>query len=201
MKNKASLFVKHIVSVLSSIAKSKSATIRSKSSAARARLLLLAFVNKKAVLDSLSNKINRFLGHGRGSSDDEDNAIEVVDESKAIVHHAARADGACSSSMTHGAGNAADGENYSEEDDEKYPDLRHSLFDEGGSDCDDDDDDDPGRSVIDIVKDSKEGGEGFSLEDEIDHVADLFIKRFHRQVRLQKLESFKRLQAMLARSM
>lgn len=83
------------------------------------------------------------------------------------------------------------------EDDQKdkYPDLRHSLFED-----DDDDDYDMGRpgSVIELVKKSKEArkggeiGEEFKLEDEIDEVADLFIKRFHRHMWIQKQNSFKR---------
>ncbi|KAM0954630.1 hypothetical protein ACFX13_023544 [Malus domestica] len=69
-------------------------------------------------------------------------------------------------------------------DAEKYPDLTHSLFDS---------DDDQFGSVIDIVKNSKqEAGQEFSLEEEIDHVADLFIRRFHRQIRIQRQHSFKR---------
>ncbi|THU53721.1 hypothetical protein C4D60_Mb10t17440 [Musa balbisiana] len=47
---------------------------------------------------------------------------------------------------------------------------------------------------------SKEDGSEFRLDDEIDHAADVFIKRFHRQMRMQKLESFKRYQEMLLRS-
>nr|GEZ44063.1 hypothetical protein [Tanacetum cinerariifolium] len=58
---------------------------------------------------------------------------------------------------------------YDADDDEdsKYPDLRHSLFDQ-----EDDDDElgNPNASVIDLVKNSMENdGEDFSLEDEIDH--------------------------------
>ena len=78
-------------------------------------------------------------------------------------------------------------------DDDKYPDLTHSLFDE--------DDEDDGGSIIDMVKNSKENeGKDFKLEDDIDHVADLFIKRFRRQILLQKLDSFKRIQELLGRS-
>ena len=52
-----------------------------------------------------------------------------------------------------------------------------------------------------MVKNCKENeGQDFKLEDEIDHVADLFIKRFRRQILLQKFESFKRIQEMLGRS-
>jgi len=39
----------------------------------------------------------------------------------------------------------------------------------------------------------------FRLEDEIDRVADVFIRRFHEQMMLQKLESFKRFCEMLER--
>ncbi|ONK72123.1 uncharacterized protein A4U43_C04F15990 [Asparagus officinalis] len=39
------------------------------------------------------------------------------------------------------------------------------------------------------------------LENEIDKAADLFIRRFHRQIKIQKQESFKRYQEMLERSM
>ncbi|KAL9458108.1 hypothetical protein AB3S75_007043 [Citrus x aurantiifolia] len=57
-----------------------------------------------------------------------------------------------------------------------------------------------GGSVIDLVKKSKPEGEEFRLEDEIDHLADLFIQRFHRQILMQKQLSFKRYQDMLDRS-
>ncbi|KAK4764415.1 hypothetical protein SAY87_013853 [Trapa incisa] len=179
MKNKASLFLKQIISSLASIAKSKSSTIRSKAAAAHAHgrylLLQLTLVKKKAALNSISSKIHGLLGHGRHDSNEEG-------EDEAMVVYIGRADGPHPSSISAHV-----------TDDDKYPDLRHSLFDEGEVE----EDDDLGRSVIDIVKDSKEGS--FILEDDIDQVADLFIKRFYRQIRLQKLESFKRLQAMLAR--
>ncbi|CBI29284.3 unnamed protein product, partial [Vitis vinifera] len=78
------------------------------------------------------------------------------------------------------------------DDDGKYPDLTHCLFEEEEVDM-------RGGSIIDMVKNGKEEGEEFRLEDEIDHVADLFITRFHKQMRMQKLESFKRYQEMLQR--
>ncbi|GAB2294865.1 hypothetical protein Dimus_029058 [Dionaea muscipula] len=73
----------------------------------------------------------------------------------------------------------------------------------GKDDCsvDDVDDDMEGLvngSVIEMAKRARENeGGDFSLEGEIDHVADLFIKRLHKQIRLQKLESFKRYQEKL----
>lgn len=77
--------------------------------------------------------------------------------------------------------------NYDEGDDDKYPDLTHSLFDEEELDSDDG----GCGSIIDMMRNSKEQeGQNFNLEEEIDHVADLFILKFHKQIRMQKLHSF-----------
>ncbi|VVB15457.1 unnamed protein product [Arabis nemorensis] len=85
-----------------------------------------------------------------------------------------------------------------EEESDKYPDLRHTLFE--GEEEFGDLEEGQGSSMIDLVRSSKEEeGGSFKLEDEIDHVADLFISRFHKQMKLQKLLSFKRYQEMLAR--
>ncbi|KAK9103999.1 hypothetical protein Scep_020843 [Stephania cephalantha] len=89
-----------------------------------------------------------------------------------------------------------------DQEDDKYPDWTHSMFDE-----DDDDDDVDGQlgcsstSVIELVRNAKDKeGEEFRLEDEIDHVADLFIRKVHRHIRLEKQQSLKRFQEMLQRS-
>jgi hypothetical protein len=59
----------------------------------------------------------------------------------------------------------------------------------------------PPGSVIDLARSAAEGGGvEFRLEDEIDHVADVFIRKFHDQMKLQKLESFKRFCEMLERN-
>ncbi|KAJ8759414.1 hypothetical protein K2173_006934 [Erythroxylum novogranatense] len=185
---KASLFLKHITSLLSSIARAKSMSIKSKTSELRARLVMLSLVKgKKALLSPISNKIHSILGQREKDSDEE---VDDYDNDKAIVLYGQ--DSSCprwEDTYVYGYGYGYD----DGEEDDKYPDLRHSLFDE--------DFDDPGGSIIDIVKNSKEEGEDFKLEDEIDHVADLFIMRFHKQMRLQKLESFKRYQEMLARGL
>ncbi|XP_022158413.1 uncharacterized protein LOC111024902 [Momordica charantia] len=183
MKNKASNLLKKITSVFSVIAKAKSMAVNSKFSPTKARLLVLSMLKtKKLVMDSLSNKIHTVLGqHDRNNNDD--------DRNKAIVlydHNQYRA--------SRGVVMVAEGE---EED--KYPDLTHSLFDEEDDyDIDDAKLQAAGGSIIDMMRNSKEGEE-FKLEEEIDEAADLFIKRFRKQIRLQKLESFKRLQEMLAR--
>ena len=67
----------------------------------------------------------------------------------------------------------------------KYPDLTHTMFES--------DDLEIGGSVIDLVKSSKEeAGQEFKMEDEIDHMADLFIRKFRRQIMQQKQDSLKR---------
>ncbi|XP_074572307.1 uncharacterized protein LOC141828818 [Curcuma longa] len=58
------------------------------------------------------------------------------------------------------------------EDVDDYPDLRHSLFELN---------DDTGGSVIDWITNCREDDES-----EIDHAADIFIRRFHRQMRLEE---------------
>ncbi|GKV02798.1 hypothetical protein SLE2022_212850 [Rubroshorea leprosula] len=187
MKNKASRLLKQIISLLGSIAKAKSMAIKSKTSAFKARLIMFFLMkNKKALLmGSISNKINNLLGgHDQHEQESED------DQSKTIVLYDAKANKSYpSSSYAH--------DEYPDEDeDDKYPDLRHSLFDEEM-----DLEEDEGGSIIELVRHAKEeGGEEFRLEDEIDHVADLFITRFHKQMRMQKLLSFKRYQEMLERS-
>ncbi|KAK3158011.1 hypothetical protein QOZ80_2AG0131670 [Eleusine coracana subsp. coracana] len=52
-------------------------------------------------------------------------------------------------------------------------------------------------SAVELARSAAEGGAEFRLEDEIDRVADVFIRRFHDQMKLQKLESFKRFCEML----
>ncbi|KAJ9129153.1 hypothetical protein P3X46_034052 [Hevea brasiliensis] len=187
MKNKAFfiLKLKRMVSLLSCIAKARTMAIKSKTSAIKARLIMFSLVKcKKVLLSSISNKIHNILGQSERESQDDNE-----DQSKAIVlYNNALAEESHSSCIQ--LADEIDDVN----DDDKYPDLTHSLFDE-------EDFNDPGGSIIDLVKNSKEEGEDFSLEDEIDHVADLFIMRFHKQIRLQKLESFKRFQEMLERSL
>lgn len=201
MKNRATTFVKQILCVLRSVAKSKTMAIKSKTDAIRARLIVFSLLrNRKLSLSAVSDRIQALLGHQQKQETDaaeEDNG----DHGKAIVlYNAASTSAAVSPDNTcteldNCCNNAYHYHYY--DDDDKYPDLTHSLFDE-----DDDGLDlgDPNASVIDLVRNSKEEGENFSLEDEIDHVADLFILKFHKNIRMQKLESFKRYQEMLLRS-
>lgn len=179
MKTKVSLVLKHVLSLLSSIAKSKSASIKNKTSAAKSRILMFSFMQQKLI----SNKIHNLLNHKNTDTDDDD---DDEDQSKAIVLYNNKAASVVMS------GECADSTSYVMEKNDSNNGI-WDFLDEAA---------DPDKSVIDLVKDSKEGApEDFKLEDEIDEVADLFIKRFHKQIRLQKLESFKRFQDMLERGL
>lgn len=198
MKNRASGFIKQIIGVITSIAKAKSslALKTTKMGALKSRLVILSLLrNKKVLLSTISHKLHALVA-GQHDHDGEDmnrisNDINEEDESKAIVIY---------NNAMQNYQSGSTNEYYMaevEDDDSKCPDLTHSLFD----DDDDDDQDGGGGSVIERVRHSKEEeGEEFILEDEIDQVADLFIKKFHRQIRIQKQLSFKRYQEMLERS-
>uniref|UniRef100_A0A7N0VL84 DUF761 domain-containing protein n=1 Tax=Kalanchoe fedtschenkoi TaxID=63787 RepID=A0A7N0VL84_KALFE len=178
MKSKASSFIKHVLSVIKAMAKAKALALKHKTGALKTRLMIFSVLkNRKMLMSSISSKLQALTGH----SGDEG---EVEDQSKAanVICNALKRRSLPSPAYQDGEG----------DDGERFPDLTHSLFDS------EDDFEDPGGSVIDIVKHSKEGGgEEFKLEDEIDQVADLFIKRFHRQMRMQKQLSLKRYQEML----
>ncbi|KAK1270795.1 hypothetical protein QJS04_geneDACA021062 [Acorus gramineus] len=190
MKNRASVFLKQIVSTLISIVKSKSMAVKSKTSEVKTRLIIFGLLrNKKLLMTTISHKLQALTGHHHHHEkrvSDESNV-----DSKAVVLYNSATAPALTETSGYCLVNCAD--------DDEYPDLTHTLFDEGG-DIDDDDDDDGDGSAIDYVRNTREDSKEFSLEDEIDHVADVFIRRFHKQMRLQKQESFKRYQEMLDRS-
>uniref|UniRef100_A0A7N0UQ50 Uncharacterized protein n=1 Tax=Kalanchoe fedtschenkoi TaxID=63787 RepID=A0A7N0UQ50_KALFE len=184
MKSKASNFIKQVLNVITAMAKAKTLALKHKTGALKTRLMIFSVLkNRKMLMSSISSKLHALMGH----NDNKDGEGDVEDQNKAIVIYNAL--------NMHSLPDPAHMEEFQDEDDDRYPDLTHSLFDL------EDDFEDPGGSVIDIVKHSKEdGGEEFKLEDEIDQVADLFIKRFHRQMRMQKQLSLKRYQEMLQKS-
>ncbi|KAL2320419.1 hypothetical protein Fmac_029388 [Flemingia macrophylla] len=193
MKNGTSRLLKQIIANLSSMAKSKSMALKSKTNAIRARLIIFSLVkNKKLLMSSLSEKFHSVWGHGSNSQPKE--LEDGNDQSKAIVVYAnnnAHSYEALPNPSETRVVEEQDQEgydsyyHYGDDDDDKYPDLTHTLFDSEDLDF--------GGSVIDLVKNSKEeAGEEFKLEDEIDLAADLFILKFRRQMVLQKQESLKR---------
>ncbi|OWM77856.1 hypothetical protein CDL15_Pgr018423 [Punica granatum] len=77
----------------------------------------------------------------------------------------------------------------------QVPDLTHSMFNIG-LECAELDEEEEGiingGSVVELVRSSREElGQEFQLEDEIDRVADMFIRRFHLQQRMQRQLSLK----------
>lgn len=188
MKNKASSFLKQIISVITTVAKAKSLALKSKTSALKTRLLVFSLLrNKKVLMASITNKLHALVGQQEKTE---------ADESKAIVVYNDLANESLCSPMGTELVQMADYYGYDEEEgDDKYPDLTHSLFN-----LEEEEEEEAGGSVIDMVRNTKEQGEDFVLEDEIDQVADLFIKRFHKQMRIQKQQSFKRYKEMLERS-
>lgn len=195
MKNRTSRLLKQFIAGLSSMAKSKTLALKSKTNAIKARLIIFSLMkNKKFLMSSFTEKFNSLFG-GNHSQANEDCLLEDGSSSisRAIVLYNNNAhtyealpnpceshDCGCENEGYFEYGDAAE-----DDDDDKYPDLTHCLFDSEGLDL--------GGSVIDIVKHSKEeAGQEFKLENEIDQVADLFIKKFRRQMILQKQDSLKR---------
>ncbi|XP_007032086.2 PREDICTED: uncharacterized protein LOC18601175 [Theobroma cacao] len=208
MKNKASGLLKQIITYLTTMAKAKTLAFKSKTKAIKTRLVIFSLLrNKKLLMSSISQKLNGLMGQNDrnskeledgvagGLEDQQSQAIMLCNSNSAMwLPSATRTETEMEMELQE-KGEYEEGED-DEEVEDKYPDLTHSLFDSEEMEFED-----PGGSVIDIVKNSKEDkGEEFKLEDEIDRVADLFIRRFHRQIRLQKQLSLKRRQEMLERS-
>ena len=210
MRNKASGFLKQIITALTTMAKAKTLAFKSKTKAIKTRLVIFSLLqNKKLLMSSISQKLNALMGQNHKNSKElEDVAVVVLgdqhSQSQAVVlynsNNAMCRISSASATQTKIELQLQEKVEYEEEDDgeleDKYPDLTHSLFVSEEMEFED-----LGGSVIDIVKNSKEDkGEEFRLEDEIDQVADLFIRRFHRQMRMQKQQLLKRHQEMLERN-
>ncbi|XVE60916.1 hypothetical protein DITRI_Ditri05aG0165100 [Diplodiscus trichospermus] len=167
------------------MAKAKTQSFKSKTKAIKTRLVIFSLLqNKKFLMSSISHKLNALMGQNdKNPKEFEDVAVGVLGYQQSQIQGIV----IC---------NKKKEERVQEDEgllEDKYPDLTLSFFDSEEMDFED-----PGGSVIDIVKNSKEDkGEEFRLEDEIGRVADLFIRRFHRQMRIQKQQSLKRHQEML----
>ncbi|CAL0321598.1 unnamed protein product [Lupinus luteus] len=200
MKNRAYRVLKVVIADLRSMAKSKTLALKSKTNAIRARMIILSLVmNKKFVMSSISHKFQSVLGHHSINPTEECVLEDSTDKNKAmIVFNDNNTVSSPSETQVVVEDKDEDGyesyykyeEDYAYDDeggDAKcmYLDLTHTLFDSENLDL--------GGSVIELVKSSKEdAGKEFKMEEEIDHMADLFIKKFHRQIMLQKLDSLKR---------
>jgi len=196
MKNKTAKLLKQIIAGLTSMAKSKTMSLKSKTNAIKARLIIFSLMkNKKFLMSSISEKFHSLWGNHSHHHSKKDSLIEEgvnrEDHNRAIVVYSnnvhTHSYGALQNPSENQVVNQEDQEDGYDGyyDDDKYPDLTHTLFDSEGLDF--------GGSVIDMVKNCKEeAGKEFKLEDDIDEVADLFIRRFKRNIILQKQDSLKR---------
>ncbi|GMI99726.1 hypothetical protein like AT5G47920 [Hibiscus trionum] len=188
MRNKASGLLKQIIAGLTTMAKAKTMAIKSKTKAIKTRLVIFSLLqNRKLLVSSFSDKLDALLGHNGGNCKEVEDDVSGDQQSQSIVvYNSSNAVWVPSTPQTkHEDGGDGGGEG-------KWPELSESEMELAA---------DPGGSVIEMVKNSKEDrGEEFRLEDEIDRVADLFIKRFHCQMRMQKQLSLKRRQDMLGSS-
>ncbi|OAY52608.1 hypothetical protein MANES_04G096800v8 [Manihot esculenta] len=190
LKNKAAKFLKRVTLVLASMAKAKTLALKTKTHALKTRLMIFSLLrDKKILMSSIPHKLHSIMGHHKHDKDEEhggDDNNNAGDRSKAIVLHNQSFMSLPSPTQIELLQYSDPDDKldniygYEEDDAEKFPDLTHSLFEYKDMEFED-----PGGSVIELVKNSKKEGEEFRLEDEIDHVADLFIKRFHRQMRMQ----------------
>jgi hypothetical protein len=204
MKNKTAKLLKQIIASLISMTKSKTMALKSKTNAIKARLIIFSLMkNKKFLMSSISDKFHSVWGShshhhskedclieevGGNCDDDHHHRAIVVYNNNAHTYEPLRNPSAIQEVDEQDQEDGYDG--YYDDDDDKYPDLTHTLFDSEGLDFD--------GSVIDKVKNCKEeAGKEFKLEDDIDEVADLFIRRFKRNIILQKQDSLKRKREMV----
>ncbi|WJX83210.1 hypothetical protein P8452_65887 [Trifolium repens] len=193
MKNKTAKLLKQIIASLISMTKSKTMALKSKTNAIKARLIIFSLMkNKKFLMSSISNKFHSVWGSHSHHHSKEDSLIEEGGGNCDDDHHHRAIVVYNNNAHTYEASrNPSEAQVVDEQDQEDgydcddYPDLTHTLFDSEGLDF--------GGSVIDKVKNCKEEeGKEFKLEDDIDEVADLFIRRFKRNIILQKQDSLKR---------
>ncbi|PNY00521.1 hypothetical protein L195_g023803, partial [Trifolium pratense] len=149
--------------------------------------------NKKFLMSSISDKFHSVWGsHSHHHSKDREDCLIEEGGGNFDDHHLRAIVVYNNNAHTYEAlQNPSEAQVVDEQDQEDgydvedYPDLTHTLFDSEGLDF--------GGSVIDKVKNCKEeAGKEFKLEDDIDEVADLYIRRFRRNIILQKQDSLKR---------
>ncbi|BAU01768.1 hypothetical protein LR48_Vigan10g189900 [Vigna angularis] len=204
MKKRASGILK-LIAAVRAMAKSKALALKSRTNAMKARLVIFSLVmNKRYVMSTISDKFQS-LGHHHHHSrvkEVQDVVDSVENKCTVVVNDSAHLSEVVSDVVPgetlvvvedkndydydDGECECYNDDEYDDDDDgNKYPDLTHTMFESEDSDI--------GGSVIEMVKSSKEeAGQEFKMEDEIDHMADLFIRKFRRQILLQKQDSLNR---------
>ncbi|KAE9590189.1 hypothetical protein Lal_00027903 [Lupinus albus] len=203
MKNRACRVLKVVIADLRSMAKSKTMALKSKTNAIRARLIILSLVmNKKFVVSSISHKFQSVLRHHSNPNEEclledrsnKNKAMMVFNEinnNNTIVSNPSETQRVVEDNDQDGYESYYKYEEDYDYGDGKcmYLDLTHTLFESENLDLE--------GSVNELVKSSKEEeGQELKMEEDIDYMADLFIKKFHRQIMLQKQDSLKRCHGM-----
>ena len=158
--------------------------LRGKASVLRARLFFLASLRRRTAMVGTASRHLRALmpGRQRDAVDDHRKALAAVQDEQVPLRGV---DAAGLSELLQ--------EVVGDDDGSGYPDWTHSLFDDDDDDLQDVDDEgrsgdseaveedrlaDDEPSVMDVIRRRREGdGVEFNVEKEIDHAADMFIRR------------------------
>ena len=204
---KATRYLKQLFAAV--VAAVKSTAVGTRASSLRTRLIVLGIMrNKKLLLSAIQSKIHAIMGGASGSGQG--------GYGNAVATHGGGEDG----TTTEGAGRGGAGGHLLlgggrkaavqqslpsfVVEQERRAVVLSSLpsfaleRDGGAEEVVEYNDGNCEKQAIAAAAASAAEGE-FRLEDEIDRVADVFIRRFHDQMKLQKLESFKRFCEMLER--
>ncbi|WVZ75314.1 hypothetical protein U9M48_023384 [Paspalum notatum var. saurae] len=219
---KASKYLKQLFSAIVAAVRARSAAVGTKASSLRTRLIVLSIMrNKKLLLSAIQSKIHAIMGGSSGHAGD---GNEVAGHDEGADHGGASRGLFLASGAGAGGRNKAavlqSLPSFVVEQEKRAVVLLSSMpsfaleRDAGAGEGDDDaageattggekllaaaDAAAPG-SAIEVVRGAAAAEGEFRLEEEIDRVADVFIRRFHDQMKLQKLESFKRFCEMLER--
>ncbi|XP_040377169.1 heavy metal-associated isoprenylated plant protein 33-like [Oryza brachyantha] len=220
---KASKFLKDLFAAVVAAVKARSTAVRAKTSVVRTRLVVVGILrNRKLLLSAINRKIHAVVSSGGSQGEYGYGGGGGGEAATAFSHHGGGGGGAGGEQQQHslmsgvhllgGSRKAAvlqslpsfvlEQERSAVVLLSSLPSFAMDRDSGGGGGEEDDEEQETGgkqqQSVIELARGAAEcGGVEFRLEDEIDHVADVFIRRFHEQMKLQKLESFKRLCEML----
>jgi len=170
MKVEAATFVKHLWSVV----REKSNDLKDKADAMKTKVLLLGFLKNKNILGAISSKVT--WPHGWNIKH------RLSGKFKLGGHHPASDIGELSSQ------------------DQQQLQLQELELLFGGTSDSAAASPRNSPAAAASINSSKCGTPEIKSDNEIDKIASAFIKRFHKQMKLQKQQSYKTYQAMLARS-
>jgi hypothetical protein len=212
---KTSKYLKQLFSAIVAAVKARSMAVGTKAGSLRTRLVVLSIMrNKKLLLSAIQSKIHAIMGGGGSSSHGAySNAAMKTHHGGAGEH--GHGDGQQQHYLGRKAAVLQSLPSFVVDQEARAVVLlsslpRFALEREGAEEAEHNNDNGEMQLVVDAAaalpdsavelgRSAAEGGTEFRLEDEIDRVADVFIRRFHDQMKLQKLESFKRFCEMLER--